>query len=136
MADKLLIRAYNVEVGDCIYCRIPKARKVGNVIDDFHMLIDCGSVGTAGNLTNAIANLQTLLPLKNGKRRLDLLVVTHEHKDHIAGFDPDQFENIRIERIWMNAAMNPDHPQAELTNQLHGLATRAMRNIAALNAAM
>jgi len=136
MADKLLVRAYNVEVGDCIYCRIPKARKVGNVIDDFHMLIDCGSVGTAGNLTAAIANLQTLLPLKNGKRRLDLLVVTHEHKDHIAGFDPDQFDNIRIERIWMNTAMDPDHPQAELPNQLHGLATRAMRNIAGLNIAM
>jgi hypothetical protein len=45
MADKLLVRAYNVEVGDCLYCRIPKARKVGNVVDDFHMLIDCGSVG-------------------------------------------------------------------------------------------
>ena len=45
MADKLLVRAYNVEVGDCIYCRIPKARKVGGVIDDFHILIDCGSVG-------------------------------------------------------------------------------------------
>ena len=27
MADKLLIRAYNVEVGDCIYCRIPKGER-------------------------------------------------------------------------------------------------------------
>ena len=33
MADKLLIRAYNVEVGDCIYCRIPKGRKVGSEVD-------------------------------------------------------------------------------------------------------
>ena len=133
MADKLLVRAYNVEVGDCIYCRIPKARKVGNTVDDFHMLIDCGSVGTPGNLTSAIADLQTQLPLKNGKRRLDLLVVTHEHKDHIAGFDPDVFQDIRIERIWMNTAMDPHHPQAELTFRLRALATTAMRNIAGLN---
>ena len=133
MADKLLVRAYNVEVGDCIYCRIPKARKVGTVVDDFHILIDCGSVGTPGNLTTAIADLQTQLPLQNGKRRLDLLVVTHEHKDHIAGFDPDVFENIRIERIWMNTAMDPNHPQAEQTLRLHALATTAMRNIASLN---
>jgi hypothetical protein len=100
------------------------------------MLIDCGSVGGSANLTNALANLRTLLPLQNGKRRLDLLVVTHEHKDHIAGFDPGQFDNIQIERIWMNCAMDPQHPQAGQALQLHRLATTAMRNIAGLNLAL
>ena len=134
MADKLLVRAYNVEVGDCLYCRIPKARKVGNQIDDFHMLIDCGTVGTTGNLAAAISNLETMLPdAGGGKKRLDLLVVTHEHADHIAGFDPAVFQNITIGAIWMNTAMDPAHPQAELTNQLHSLATTAMRNLARLN---
>ena len=37
MDDKLLIRAYNVGVGDCIYVRIPKARKKGSKVDDFHI---------------------------------------------------------------------------------------------------
>ena len=134
MADKLLVRAYNVEVGDCVYCRIPKARKVGSQVDDFHILIDCGSVGGMSRLETAVADLETMLPeLADGKRRLDLLVVTHEHKDHIAGFDPDIFKNIRIENIWMNTAMDPDHPQAELAFQLHRLATTAMRNLAGLN---
>ena len=49
MADKLLVRAYDVEVGDCIYCRIPKAQEVGGKVDDFHILIDCGSVGGIGS---------------------------------------------------------------------------------------
>ena len=137
MADKLLVRAYNVEVGDCLYCRIPKARKVGGVVDDFHILIDCGSVGGMAHLQAAVANLQTMLPAAGGgKKRLDLLVVTHEHKDHIAGFDPELFKNIRIEHLWMNAAMDPDHPQAGRTLELHRLATTAMRNIAGLNLAL
>jgi hypothetical protein len=134
VADKLLVRVYNVEVGDCIYCRIPKARKVGGVIDDFHILIDCGSVGPAAPLAVAIADVESMLPtLAGGKKRLDLLVVTHEHKDHISGFDPARFANIKIERIWMNAAMDPEHPQAGRTLELHRLATVAMRNLAALN---
>jgi hypothetical protein len=137
MADKLLVRAYNVEVGDCLYCRIPKARKVGTAVDDFHMLVDCGSIGSTDLLAAAIANLETMLPAADGgKKRLDLLVVTHQHKDHIAGFDPALFANIKIENLWMNTAMNPQHPQAERSLQLQRLATAAMRNIASLNLAL
>lgn len=135
MADQLLIRAYNVELGDCIYCRIPKARKSDR--KDFHMLIDCGSWGSLTTLKAAIADLEQLLPkTAGGKRRLDLLVVTHEHKDHIAGFDPDTFKNIVAENIWMSTAMNSEHPQAVGARRLHTLAATAMRNIAARNLAL
>src|SRR5690349_17335927 len=139
MADKLLVRAYNVEVGDCIYCCIPKGRKIGNEVDDFHILIDCGSVGGMEHLTAAVTHMKTVLPDTpdgDGRKRLDLLVVTHEHLDHIAGFDPQLFAGVKIEKIWMSAAMNPRHPQAELALGLHQLATTAMRNIARLNLAL
>ena len=134
MATKLLVRAYNVEVGDCIYCRIPKGKKLEGKIDDLHILIDCGSLGGIDCLKAAVADLETMLPeAGDGKKRLDLLVVTHEHKDHIAGFDPNFFKNIKIENIWMSASMDPEHPQAPRSFRLRGLATMAMRNIASMN---
>src|SRR5262245_9312063 len=109
MADKLLIRAYNVELGDCIYCRIPNAKVTDHGPATVHILIDCGSWGAFSSLKSAVEHLKTELPLVGGKRRLDLLVVTHEHKDHIAGFDADLFADFAIENIWMSTAMNRKH---------------------------
>ena len=88
MVDKLLIRAYNVGVGDCIYVRIPNARKKGTKVDDFHILIDCGKKGSADLLKVALDHLKEELPEEGGKKRLDLLLISHEHEDHIKGIDP------------------------------------------------
>ncbi|QOZ51550.1 MBL fold metallo-hydrolase [Bradyrhizobium sp. CCBAU 53338] len=134
MADKFLIRAYNVELGDCIYCRIPDARVAQAGDRDFHMLIDCGSWGSFAALKAAIEHLKEDLPdAGHGKKRLDLLVVTHEHKDHIAGFDADLFSGLAIGDIWMSTAMNRDHPQSQKTFALQDFAKRAMRGLAELN---
>jgi beta-lactamase superfamily II metal-dependent hydrolase len=134
MADKLLIRAYDVGLGDCIYCRIPKARSVGGTVDDFHILVDCGSLSGTGRLQAAVAHLTSVLPAApGGRKRLDLLVATHEHKDHILGFGLDAFDGLAIGQIWMNTAMDPAHPQAANTHALRDQATTAMLRLASLN---
>lgn len=134
MDDQLLIRAFNVGLGDCIYCRIPQAIKIDGKIDDFHLLIDCGSWGKEELLTAATTELAKLLPeLPDKRRRLDLLVVTHQHKDHIAGFDPDVFAKFRIGALWMSTAMNPNRDRPSKALGLVDLAGRAMQSLAALN---
>ncbi len=130
MADKLLVRGYHVGLGDCIYVRIPNGQ------DGFHMLIDCGTIGSIDLLEKAVRHIkENLLPDSgtHNMKRLDLLVATHRHKDHIKGFDPKYFEDIQIKNIWLSAVMDPKHQQSSQALALHELATQKIRNIESLN---
>jgi beta-lactamase superfamily II metal-dependent hydrolase len=126
MGNHLLIRAYRVGCGDCIYVRIPQ----GN--DGFHVLIDCGKKGDVELLEKAVKHLEaSMLPNGDvkGKKRLDLIVATHRHEDHIKGFDKEWFKNIQVKNIWLSAVMDPKHPQAEKVHQLHAFAGAQMRRL-------
>jgi beta-lactamase superfamily II metal-dependent hydrolase len=122
MDGQLLVRVYNVGLGDCIYLRVPDLQQ------DVHILIDCGNkFGKQNQLDGCIEHLKQELPDAGaGKKRLDLLVVSHPHEDHHKGFEEKLFEDLKIGHIWLSPAYGDETPQAKGFYALQAAVGRAL----------
>src|SRR5258708_10594113 len=79
------VRMYRQGLGDCFLITFPREGK-----EPFHMLIDCGALGRNKQfMTRIVEHIRDTIRegKSEGKPRLDLVVATHEHKDHLSGFN-------------------------------------------------
>nr|WP_129545735.1 MBL fold metallo-hydrolase [Methylorubrum zatmanii] len=108
---------YRDILGDCFLLRFPSGE--GAV----HVLIDCGILqgmpGARERANRIMANIRSVTP------RLDVLVATHEHVDHLSGFAQarDIFDTIAVDELWL--AWTED-PRDERANRLREGRKRAM----------
>jgi beta-lactamase superfamily II metal-dependent hydrolase len=103
--DELRVRMYRVGFGDCFLVSLPGAER------HHHVLIDCG-VHFKGDIHTMPAIVRDIRA-ETGDR-IDLVVVTHAHQDHISGFGTEeaQWANVTVDEIWMPWTENPADPQA------------------------
>lgn len=102
---------YNVGLGDCFLLRF---KTPGRERDRF-MLIDCGLFRGSDSEK---ATLQAVAEdiAKTTKGRLDVVVATHEHQDHLSGFvyAADIFrEKIKIDKVWRAWTERPSDLMAQ-----------------------
>jgi len=104
---KVRIRMYRQGLGDCFLLTF----FTGKERNEVHMLIDCGSIGkgeTGAEMDDVIENIR-----ETTKNQLHNLVVTHEHADHVSGFNNTleakrRFEEFTIENVWLAWTENRD----------------------------
>lgn len=86
------LRAYAVGLGDCLLLTVEYGSKLPDGRRERHMLVDCGSVAPSGPSLAAIAAAVA----EHCAGRLDVVVATHPHPEHVNGFaDPDAGEILR-----------------------------------------
>jgi beta-lactamase superfamily II metal-dependent hydrolase len=103
--ERISIRMYCLGTGDCFVIKFLDA---GNPV--FTAMIDCGSCqGTAKDFQPYIEDLASYV-----NHHLDLLVITHEHNDHVNGFAKCETifrdSKFTIDEAWFAWTENPNDP--------------------------
>ncbi len=82
------LRAYRVGFGDCLLLTVTYGSALPDGRRARHLLVDCGTAAPAAagpSLAQVAAKVA-----EHCEGRLDVVVVTHRHRDHVSGFgDPD-----------------------------------------------
>lgn len=116
IATSAIVRMYCHGLGDCFLVRFPDS-KTG---EPYNVLIDCGVIGVAKNPKSLMEQVaRNIRDACNG--HLHLVIVTHEHWDHVSGFSEQQaqsvFDEIQIDQVWYAWTEDPS-PRNKLGNKL------------------
>ena len=118
--NKVTIRLYRAGTGDCFLLRF----KAGNTVK-CKMLIDCGCIlGGRANFEPWLADIE-----KETGGKIDILVVTHEHADHINGFKAcsDLFEKFTFKKVWFAWTEDESDTLANDLRQNHSKTSLALQ---------
>jgi glyoxylase-like metal-dependent hydrolase (beta-lactamase superfamily II) len=108
-APRVRVRMYRQGLGDCFLLTFG----IGDAAER-HMLIDCGSLGsetTGKSVKDVVGDIEATVRPAGG---LTVLVATHEHKDHLSGFNSqaDAFRKMTPKHVWLAWTENPQDEQA------------------------
>ena len=116
------IRHYCQGIGDCHLLRFDTAGG-----GDFWMLIDCGIHTAIKGGSQIIDDIVEDL-YQRTKGKIDVLVLTHEHTDHISAFreSSNRFSRFSIGEVWMAWTESPSDPQAQQLDRFKQQALSAL----------
>ncbi len=120
MSNQLTVTMFDVGFGDCFLVEIPTVTRMCRI------LFDCGR-HTGGDAANQALATEVIKAATDpdGVPRIDLIVATHRHKDHVSGFKMKGWEEVEVREVWMPWTEDPEDPKAR------GIADRQVRAAAA-----
>jgi glyoxylase-like metal-dependent hydrolase (beta-lactamase superfamily II) len=128
--NDVLVRMYNVGFGDAFLVRLPTDEGEASA------LFDCGSHASSPRhrpIDEVVGQIIDDVRDADGTPRIDVVVGTHRHQDHVSGFDDDRWSEVVVGEVWLPWTEDPDDPQATRIRERQSATAR--RLAAALAAA-
>jgi len=113
-AKNITIRMYNVGFGDSFLLLIPNSADPSQPLK---VLIDCGVHNSGRNpgfpIDDAAKQIVKDVTEGDGIPRIDLVIVTHRHQDHVSGFsDSTIWETVEVKEVWLPWTEDYTDPEA------------------------
>ncbi len=128
--EAVRIRMYDIGFGDCFLLFIPTSDGVKKV------LVDCGSIKKHKKSTAQIVEQVIRDATGDGEEpRIDVVIATHRHRDHVSGFANDAWQGVEVGEVWMPWTEDPSDPQARgIREAQHGFALELEAQLTRLGA--
>jgi beta-lactamase superfamily II metal-dependent hydrolase len=99
---------YNVGFGDAFLVLLPDGDTQRRV------LFDCGSIeaATGVSMSSIVDRIVQDVTDADGVPRIDVVVATHRHKDHVSGFGQASWDNVEVKEVWMPWTEDPTDEEA------------------------
>lgn len=124
---RVRVRMYRHGLGDCFLLTFPRKGKAAPL----QMLIDCGALARDGAfMTGLVEHIHKTVAPKGGKGRLDVVAATHEHKDHLSGFNQArEVFNTKFDfgAVWLGWTENLTKPEIEKIKSARRKAAETLR---------
>lgn len=110
-SGSVAVRMYHVGFGDAFLITVRRRRRT------WRMLVDCGvhKQGASRPIREVVEAIVSDLvdgaPVGQPPR-LDVVVATHRHADHISGFAVDEWAKVQVGEVWLPFVEDPDDPDA------------------------
>lgn len=114
-ARQIRVRMYNVGFGDAFLVLIPNGRK------EQRILFDCGSIASStagGPMKGIVKQIIDDVTDADGVARIDVVVATHRHKDHVSGFADAAWASVEVKEVWLPWTEHPTDPDARRIREL------------------
>ena len=109
------IRMYNVGFGDAFLLLFPDRDRPRRV------LIDCGMhrMGPGPRkMKEVVRQIVRDTTDADGKSRIDVVVATHRHEDHVSGFSQPLWNKVEVGEVWMPWTEHPTDPEARRIREM------------------
>lgn len=133
---EVTIRMYNVGFGDAFLVLLPDADRQRRI------LFDCGSIEASPGvaMSSIVDRIVRDVTDADGIARIDVVVATHRHKDHVSGFGQAAWDKVEVKEVWMPWTEDPTDAEARRIRDIQsglalGLQAALTKRAATLGAA-